>query len=80
MPEPFPITAPCLALGAWAKVIMGSSTWVLSSPSKGTRTVPSEGASNHRGESEASGLPFVASEYPPSSALTTLTVAVRPSL
>ena len=80
MPEPLPITAPCFAFGTCASVMSGSRICVDSSPSRRRGVVVSVIGSNQTGASDASGLPLVASEYPPSSALRTLTVAVRPSL
>ena len=62
IPDPLPITAPWRAFGACARVMSGSSTWVLSSPSSRLVVVVSVIGSNHVGESEASGLPLVASE------------------
>ena len=62
MPDPLPITAPCLASGTCASVMSGRRICVDSSPSRATGVVVSVTGSNQVGESDASGLPLVASE------------------
>jgi hypothetical protein len=80
IPEPCPITAAVRAPGAWASVTSGRRSCVTWSPVTGWRTVSPGAGRIQSSDSDASGLPLVASvSVRDSRWRRTLTVAVRPS-
>ena len=80
MPDPCPMTAAVFASGLNASGMIPDSIWVDALCVNGTRACPGATGFIHSGPSEASGLPFVASDRPPVDWIRrTLTLAVRPS-